>query len=197
MKNPGSRVKGLIGSAVVALSLMNWAAQGQTSNKQMLEELIRGVGVSVEDLSLPSMPTSSQDIRVRWQGDASALPTGSPTERQPSSPNSLSVLSRQTGSESLPRHRAPMLSSDQVLVLAVDTQKQLKGWTLIPDPRVLRAEFPDSGGQLRGQIIYRSSAEFVVALPDDPAIAELHFYHPRWTGKAFILDLIEAISLPK
>jgi hypothetical protein len=195
MKNPGNRVKYFVGLTMALLSLIVWTAQAQTSNKAMLEELIRGLGVSVEDLNLPAQAKPAQDIRVRWQGETTDSPTGVPAERQSQPRGAFAVSSRRTALGSLPRQRAPELSSSQVLVLAVDAQKQLKGWALIPDPRVLRAEFPGQGGELSGQVIYQSKAEFIVALPDDPEIAELRFYHPRWTGKAFDLELIEAIQL--
>jgi len=197
MKNPDKLVLRYIGLSVAALSLMCWAIQAQTSNKsnkKMLEELIRNVDVRVEDLSLPSQTQSPQDIRVRWQGEASTSPTGA-AERAIQPRGSFVALGRQAASGSLPRQRAPELSPDQILVLAIDAEKQLKGWALIPDPRILRAEFPDASGELRGQVIYQPNVEFVVAIPDDPAISELRFYHPRWTGKEFELDLIGAIQL--
>ncbi len=192
--NAGIRTKRFIGLVVASLSLMCWSVQAQTSKKQMLEELIRSVDVRVEDLSLPSQTQSAQDIRVRWQGEATTAPTGI-AERPVQPRGSFSALGRSAGAGSLQRQRSPELSTYQVLVLAVDAQKGLKGWSLIPDPRVLRAELPGPGGELRGQITYQSNAEFVVSLPDDPSITELRFYQPRWTGQAFALDLIEAIQL--
>jgi hypothetical protein len=187
-----------IGMALAVLSLICSAVQAQTSNKpnkKMLEELIRNVDVRVEDLSLPSQTQSPPDIRVRWQGEPATSPAGAATERQIQPRGSFAALSRQGGLGSLPRQRAPELSSDQLLVLAVDAQQQLKGWALITDPRILRAELPGPTGELSGRVIYQSNVEFVVALPDDPAISELRFYHPRWTGKEFVLDPIGAAPL--
>src|SRR5262245_63864002 len=95
MKNPDKLVLRYIGLSVAALSLMCWAIQAQTSNKsnkKMLEELIRNVDVRVEDLSLPSQTQSPQDIRVRWQGEASTSPTGARSEEHTSELQSLRHL---------------------------------------------------------------------------------------------------------
>ncbi len=198
MKSPDKLALCSIGLSVAVLSLICSAVQAQTSNKpnkKMLEEMIRKVDVRVEDLSLPSQTQSPQDIRVRWQGETSTSPTGAAAERQIQPRGSFAALGRQGGLGSLPRQRAPELSEDQLLVLAVDSQKQLKGWSLITDPRILRAELPGPAGELSGQVIYQSNVEFVVALPDDPAISELRFYHPRWTGQEFVLDPIGAVPI--
>jgi hypothetical protein len=135
-----------------------------------------------------------QQLRVRWD----AYPGAPAAEVAPgSAPVSAmyTVLERQRTSGTLPRQRNPQLSSDQLLVVAVNAQGESVDTQLIPDPRVLRAETPGPTGELSGQILHRANPEFLLTLPDDPAITELRLYYPRWTGTAFVLELLGAIAL--
>jgi hypothetical protein len=66
---------------------------------------------------------------------------------------------------------------------------------VLPDPRLLRAEWPDPTGVVQGVKLHRANADFFVPVPDDSAITELRVYHPRWTGTAFDLDLVGTVRL--
>jgi hypothetical protein len=81
-------------------------------------------------------------------------------------------------------------------VIAVDAQGRQVYRQLIADPRVLRAERPGPTGELVGETLHHATADFSVALPDDPSIVELHFYQPRWTGTGWTLDPIGRVGLP-
>jgi hypothetical protein len=138
---------------------------------------------------------TSQEVRVRWDAYV-----GAPSEVVPGAgeylpANVLTVIDRRQFPGSAPRQRAPELSSDQVLVVALDAGGQQRDWALIPDPRIIRAEVPGPSGELSGQVLHRSTAEFTVTFSDDPGIAQLRFYHPRWTGEGFALDLLGAVPL--
>ncbi len=89
------------------------------------------------------------------------------------------------------RHRHPELSSQQLVVVAVDNQGQEIARVLIPDPRVIRVEISDPSGKLSSEIIYRTQVEFPVVIPDDPRISNFKIYQPRWTGTEFLLELID------
>ena len=92
------------------------------------------------------------------------------------------------------RQRAPRISSEKIMVFALDASGGLLHWLLISDPRILRAEFPDAQGRLSGQVLRHRNPEFLVQLPYDPRTAELRFYHPYWTGKAYVLKLLATVS---
>jgi hypothetical protein len=140
---------------------------------------------------------TSQEVRVRWEVNIAA-PRGTVLEPGQYRPDPMfTIADRRQHSNPMPRQRSPELSADQLLVVAIDTQGQEKEQVLIPDPRVLRAESPDDlTGELQGEVLHHATAEFLVPLPNDPTIAELRFYHPRWTGSAFVLDLLGVVLLP-
>jgi hypothetical protein len=136
-----------------------------------------------------------QEIRVRWDTN---LPGPPPKDarsvREPAS-NVFTLLERRTFSGKVPRQRNPEVTSDQIVVIAHDVDGQLVDWQLIPDPLVLRSEQPGPKGDLRGQTLYRTSADFLITLPADPTIKRIDLYHPRWTGTDFVLEFMGTVPL--
>ena len=145
-----------------------------------------------------SQPASAQkqglqEVRVRWDAYIGApAPQVAPRPGQPST-NIFTVRQRRWLSGSLPRHRHPKLSEDQLVIVALDAQGERIDEQVIPDPRVLRAESTGPTGEIRGEILHH---ELLITLPDDPTIIELRVYHPRWNGSTFLLDLLGTINLP-
>ena len=131
---------------------------------------------------------TSQEVRVRWD-------VAEPSTRRATPAHVFTVTARQHSAEAMPRQRSPELSEDQIFIAAVDAQGRQRSWALIPDPSILRAEGPGPTGELSGQVLSRATAEFVVTLPADPAVSELRFYRPRWTGEGFTLDLLGMVPL--
>jgi hypothetical protein len=147
----------------------------------------------------PVQKDSSEDqslleVRVHWAVDAGIRSSNRPYSTQSLTAEKYSLVeSRQTPGP-MPRQRMPELSSDQILAIAMDEQGEQSGWTLIPDPRIIRAESPGPDGKLSGQILHLSSAEFLVPVSAGSAAA-LRFYQPFWTGKEFSLILLGALDL--
>ncbi|MBM4277118.1 MAG: hypothetical protein FJ041_05830 [Candidatus Cloacimonetes bacterium] len=136
-----------------------------------------------------------QEVRVKWNAYIAApAPQVEIGKEQPS--NIFTLLERRSAPGLLPRQRNPELSSDQIVVIALDTQGKEIDWQIIPDPRILRAEFPGPTGELRGEVLHHAETELLITLPNDPSVKELRLYHPHWTGTAFILDLLGTIPLP-
>lgn len=165
----------------------------ETMNRERLSALLSAVGVRVEDSVLPAEVQPFQEMRIRWDADASSLDLVL-TEQEPSK-RVLTTIERRKRNQALSRQRSLELSTNQLLVVAVNGQRQLRWWSLIPDPRIMRAESPNAGGKLSGRVLYRSKAEFIVAFPDDEMITELRLYHPHWTGSEFTLEPLGTISL--
>jgi len=141
-----------------------------------------------------AMAQTALEVRIRWDAYVGApAPQVQPRSAQPSS--LFTLLERRHVPGAPPRHRNPELSPDQILVVAVDQQGQEIFWNLIPDPRVLRSEGPGPSGEMRGEVLHHATAEFLITLPDDPVIAELRLYHPRWTGTDFALDLLGTVPV--
>ncbi len=149
-----------------------------------------------EPAILQSNPVESASIleaRVRW--DAGGSITASNTRAQSAGPDVFSLIEARETSGPLPRQRMPELSKDQILIVILDRQEEQKGWLLIPDPRVVRAESPGPNGELSGEVLYRSSADFLVPVPSDLLPATLRIYQPHWTGEVFLLNLLGTLAL--
>jgi hypothetical protein len=107
----------------------------------------------------------------------------------------LALRARTRGAGSLPRLRSLDLAPDKLLVVAVSADGILRGWTVIQDPRFLRAEWPGPDGVLTGRTVPVPGAEFRVAIPDDPAVAEVRIFQPRWNGLSFDLEPVGMLAL--
>jgi hypothetical protein len=151
--------------------------------------------MTVGALCSPALAQTFQEVRVRWEAYPT-MPSESILEPQRYHAASIfALVERRHASGAMPRQRAIELSADQLLIIAVDRLGRDRQRLLLPDPRLLRAEWPDPTGELQGVVLHRAHADFFVPVPDDPAITELRVYHPRWTGQAFDLDLVGTVQL--
>jgi hypothetical protein len=151
--------------------------------------------ISVGALCSPTFAQTFQEVRVRWEAYP-AMPSESILEPQPYRAASIfAIIERRRASGAMPRQRAIELSASQLLIIAVDRLGRDRQRMLLPDPRLLRAEWSDPTGEFQGVVLHRAKAEFFVPVPDDLAITELRVYHPRWTGDAFDLDLLGTVRL--
>jgi hypothetical protein len=156
----------------------------------VLAILILGIGLSVAEATAQSV----QEIRIRW--DAYLGAPSEVTARAAQVSPVLTLLERRRVGGTLPRQRNPVLSEDQLVVIAVDGRGETVDAQVIPDPRVLRGETVGPTGELAGQVFHHANPECLINLPDDPAILEVRLYHPRWTGTRFILEFLATIALP-
>jgi hypothetical protein len=152
---------------------------------------IMGVGA----LCSPTFAQTFQEVRVRWDAYPTMPPEGVLEPQRFRAAALFAVVERRHASGAPPRQRALELSANQLLIVAVDRLGRDRQRLLLPDPRLVRAEWPDPTGQLQGVVLHRANAEFFLPVPDDPAISELRVYHPRWTGNAFDLDLLGTVRL--
>jgi hypothetical protein len=151
--------------------------------------------MSVGALCSPTFAQTFQEVRVRWEAHPTMPPDSVLDPQRFRAASIFAVVERRHASGAMPRQRALELSADQLLIIAVDRLGRDRQRLLMPDPRLLRAEWPDPTGELQGVVLHRANAEFFLSVPDDPAITELRVYHPRWTGKAFDLDLLGTVRL--
>jgi len=155
--------------------------------RNTLAELLAGSGVHVGS-SLPiDGGHSYRELHVRWQ---SLEGTAADNLQKEAFAGTMSRLSAARKQGALPRLRTLELSPDQVLAIAVDDKQNLRWWTLMNDPRLVRGEFPTSSGEMTRTDFYQAKIEFFVPYPDDSAIREIHLYHPQWNGKNFQLELL-------
>src|ERR1700752_122712 len=200
--------------ALLALGSFAWV-QGQRSSvqkngreivqREQLKRLMSTVGVDVPETTARSdRPQTYRELKIRWseltKSTNEPKPALSPGEQaqnleQQSQAPSASIVEDKRRSGALPRHRSLELSPAHIFIAAVDATNKLRWWSIVPDPRVVRAETQSPAGELRRQDYNVASVTLVVAFPDDPEIANLRFYHPVWKGTDFDLKPLTNVSL--
>jgi hypothetical protein len=172
------------------LALINTAAaQSHNGNVATVEALLAGAGLKVDAIPNATGAEESLDVRVRWNAyvtdEENIKPGGAPA-----TPGGGFVIhSARRVPEGRVIARAPELSSNTMIVVATDKDQQVRAWTLVADPRVLRQEEPNQTGELRKQLLHKSKPEFFVSLPDDATVTSLRFYGLLWGGRDFSLEL--------
>jgi hypothetical protein len=168
-----------------------WAQSPRQARVQAeLQKLLEPAGIRVGVAArLPERAAAgSEEVQVRWSEGVSADGL-----RQPST--KLTMLARTRSSSPVPSMRSLDLHPDQWLCVAVDRQGNLLSWTLIHDPRILRAEEPGPDGVLSGQRLVRSEADFLVSIASDAAAGAIRIFQPRAENGTFQLDPIGEIAL--
>jgi hypothetical protein len=183
-------------------------AADATTVPRRIGELLSAAGVDLGEgaqASDAARARSHREVRVAWEA-FKASDKASASDRAPASATSAAQSANAPGrvrlasaAESrgggLPKQRSAELSSDQLMIVAVDSGGRLRWWGLVADPRIVRAEWPGENGELTGQVLYRESAEFVLQYPDDGSITELRLFHPDWDGESFSLKPLGSVNL--
>ena len=163
-------------------------SSAHVSVEQSLGELLAPARISVPQNLATIRKQGVQELHLTWESTAgnSAAPSG---------PRLPSIQSRNRAAGGAARLRSAELGPDKLLVVSVDASGVLRGWAIIHDPRFLRSEGPGADGSLTGEIVQVERAEFLVAVPDDPAAVELRFFQPRWKLKTMVLEQVWAVPL--
>jgi len=156
---------------------------------------------AVRQLASSGAAASSTELTIRWtSGTETGATVGAGAapvrEAQLSPVQTFSLVASRSVSAPVVRERDPQLSSDHLVIFAVDAADTELGWQLVKDPRIIRAEEPTATGVLTGQVLYRPSAEFPVSLPEGLRVAALRIYQARWTGDRFDLVSLGSVSVP-
>jgi hypothetical protein len=167
----------------------------QALNMQRLSQLMAATGVRVEQSSIINTGAAYRMMRIRWDGSPKNDSSSTLAMEAQSAPMSSTILQEQKRSGGLPRQRSMELSPDHLLVITDDPKAQLRWYSLIPDPRLVRGEAPGPNNELTGQVRYLQKVDFVVNFPDDESATELRFYQPVWNGREFTLTLINTVQL--
>jgi hypothetical protein len=105
------------------------------------------------------------------------------------------VTRRRPGVGALPVERNPELSADQLVVVGAEADGSIVSWSLIKDPRIVRAEQARPDGVLGGRVLYRGEASLLLVLPDSARIVQASIYEPSWTGAEWELTLLGSFNL--
>lgn len=163
--------------------------------QQQLQKLMSKVGVDVVETHVRTdQPQTYRELKIRWADSTKPITQlRRANAEEQTQAASVSIVEDKKRSGTLPRPRSLELSPTQIFIAAVDATNKLRWWSIILDPRVVRAETETPTGELRGDNYYVSNVNFAVAFPDDPEIAQLRFYHPVWNGTDFDLKLLTVV----
>jgi hypothetical protein len=167
--------------------------QGEAVQKQRFDELMSKIGVEVPETTNPTAITAYRQLNISLSSSNKTTSPASAEQQQ--SAAIVQVKSNEVKRGSLPRHRSFELATNQLVLLTVDERSRLRWWSMMPDPRILRAEGPGPNGTLTGEVLFQSTVDFTVNIPNDSAAVELRLYHPQWTGQEFELVLISKLPL--
>ncbi len=105
---------------------------------------------------------------------------------------------RATAGPAAAKKQFAKLSSNHIVVIGLNEEGDELNRSVLLDPRLIRAEIfsPTTGKIIHSDQIYLEDVDFIVDLPDGAGIRKIQFFHPRWTGAEFVLDLIAETSLP-
>ena len=157
--------------------------------------LLEEVGVSVDAGGFPiDSPDSSVEFHLRWAAVAS--PSPSPLTNPSADPTQeLTLVTRRIATGPAPQLRGLRLATDRLFVAAVDAGNALRSWTVVADPRIVRAESFGPDGAIQGEDLYRPDADLFVTIPNDTAVAALRVYQTLWDGQAFHLTSVGAVPV--
>jgi hypothetical protein len=165
----------------------------QIPQREQLRKLMSRVDVDVPEIEARANPPQTyRELKLNW-ADSAKSTVELRTEAQTQIPR-VSIVEDKKRAGTLPRQRSLELAPTLMFVAAVDASNKLRWWSIVPDPRVVRAETQTATGELRSQDYYVSNVTVVVAFPDDPEIATLRFYHPVWNGTDFELKPLTVVS---
>ena len=135
-------------------------------------------------------------IRLTTRGVAASqqLLAAPPAAPRPST-EELALVAERTVATPPQRQRGREIGRDQLAVIALSSDGREIWRTLLPDPRLLRAEVTDDAGKfVASRLFYRKMVEFSVVVPEDPEIAEIVVLETQWTGAAFDLRRLGRIG---
>jgi hypothetical protein len=167
-----------------------------TLQQEQLKKLLSKVGVDVLEIAARTDTSQTyRELKIRWDDSTKSAtePRSAISSEEQMQAPSVSVVEDRKRSGTLPRHRSLELSPTHIFIVAVDATNKLRWWSIMPDPRVVRAETQTATGELRGENYFVSDVTLVVAFPDDPQIANLRFYHPVWNGTDFDLKPLAVV----
>jgi hypothetical protein len=145
------------------------------------------------DVPQASGDVDVRELRIRWTSGVPAVSAGTATA---ATLHTLSLSGETRSRQQLRRERRPELSPNHLVVVVQDANARELDWRIVNNPRVLRAEVPDTpGGPLTGRTLDRPDAELLVAIPNTPDANRILLYTPRWTGVEFELDLLAQLPL--
>jgi hypothetical protein len=166
------------------------AAQVEAAQSRF-QDALGSQGIPAGDVLAPTDGIYELHVAIK-QGDGSGEAKAAPP---PPAATSLAVTGRQVRQVALPQQRSVDVSADQLLVVAVGPGGRARWATTVPDPTLVRAEFPDANGLLSGQVLHLPLADLLVRVPASPEITQVDIYRPAEPGGNARPQLLGSIQL--
>jgi hypothetical protein len=176
-------------------SIAQAAVDKETAVKAALAGLLSEAGVSVDKSAPLSEASTHKQARLSWQSSSALKSTAANQLDQTPSTGTLALMTSARRDGAVPSDRTLELSTEQMLVVALDEAGGLRWWKLMLDPRLVRSETVTATGEVHGETFYRPKVDFAIEYPDDARITQLRFYHPLWNGKEFHLQSLAALTV--
>ena len=164
-----------------------------------LKALLEPVGITVNQSSLIDVTKvkMTDDLTIEWEAypdSGESLISAEQAKDRPPAKN-IRLVRREKRHNSLQQHYGFDITTDDLFIVGTDTKSRLKWWKVIVDPRIVRAEWPGSEGQLTGQLYYRPRATIFLSPPNSEGISEIRIFLPKWTGSEFVLEQLTTIPI--
>jgi hypothetical protein len=179
-------------SSLAVLSVASAVAQGAPAAPRVAARSFRALAA---DVPQASGDVDVRELRIRWTAGIPAVGATASTAAA-GSLHTLSLSGETRSRQQVRRQRRPEVSANDLVIVVQDAGARELDWRIVPNPRILRAEVPDTpGGPLTGRTFERQDTELLVAIPDTPDADRVLLYSPRWTGVEFELDLLAQLPL--
>ena len=107
----------------------------------------------------------------------------------------VTIAARRVSDGHLAHHRSAELSPDELLVVAIDSAHEVRWFSTVSDPRVMRAESPDEAGRLSGSLVMVPHSTALLMVPYHPEIVSVGLYHRSTSGDQSKIELVGSVNL--
>jgi hypothetical protein len=149
-----------------------------------IEQAFAPLGIAVPKESASAPQVKASELRIAWD-PVPAAAGSAPAFR-------ARVVSRVKSDSPFPRLRTMELAEGTILVAALTRSGVLVGWSVCPDPRVVRVEVPGPDGVLTGRVVQVERPEFLALVPDDPSVVEVRLLEPVRSTSGLVLRQVAA-----
>src|SRR5579864_257071 len=155
---------------LICLTSISWAESShEPPSVKAMKQRLAQVNVNVsKPCAQPTADSPVLTLLVHWTAYQSSRPLISPGGASPAPGGGFYVLSSKPESGTITLPKSAELSSDELVIAAVNPMQQLCGWAIAPDPRTVRAEQSGPDQVLQGRILHRTATSFLVSIPNAP-----------------------------
>ncbi len=142
----------------------------------------------------PARAVDAETFTLGWQVFESTAPDSVAPRGRVKTTNRF-VLDARSAAPGVPQARAPQVVQGTLVVAGYDLQDRELSRSVVNDPRLVRAEFPDETGLLSGTVLYRADAVLQITVPSGIGITRFRVFEPQWTDGSMELTELGTVSV--